>query len=86
VPVQAVLIPVADDEGGLARIAVQGDMVGHEAVAQGVLRWAFRFDVEEWFTVPFPLLILPGNVVRLDEQAGPFEGLRSPVEHLAVSH
>jgi hypothetical protein len=67
-PVETVLIPVTDDQGGLPRIAVQGDVVGHEAVAQGVLWRALRFDVEERFTVPFPLLILPGNVVRLDEQ------------------
>jgi len=37
VPVEAVRIPVAEDQGGLAGIPVEGDMVGHEAVAQGVL-------------------------------------------------
>jgi ethanolamine utilization protein EutP (predicted NTPase) len=33
VAVETVLITMADDEGGLSRIAVEGDMIGHEAVA-----------------------------------------------------
>jgi hypothetical protein len=40
VTIEAILIPVVDDQGRLARIAVEGDMVGDEAVALSVLRRA----------------------------------------------
>lgn len=68
VPVEAVLIPVADNQGSLPRITMQSDMVGHEAVPQGVLWRALRLEVEWWQTLAVALCVLPGDVIRLNEQ------------------
>ena len=67
VPVEAVLIPVTDDQGCLAGVSVQGDVVGDEAVAQGVLGRALRLEVERWKSLAVALFILTGDVIRLDE-------------------
>jgi len=61
-------------------------MVGHEAVAQGILRRALGFQAQQRLSPRLPLGIRPGDVVRLDQQTGPFERLRAPVEHLPVGH
>jgi hypothetical protein len=37
VVVQAILVPVTDDQCGLTRIAMKGDVVSDETVSQGIL-------------------------------------------------
>jgi hypothetical protein len=67
VAVETVLIPMADDEGRLSRVTMEGDMIGHEAVAQGVLWRALGLDVEQGLSPRLPFRVLLVDVVRFDE-------------------